>query len=255
MSHSGTRESREDSGIESRHIAVIGARHGIGRAVVEALGAGGARVAAFDICERALQSLDCAFKSAVDVRDERLVEAAIDNAERALGKLDGLFYSAAAPNHRATVEVLEPSAWDDCMAINLRGAFLAARSIIPALRRAGGGDVVFVASELGRVGATANPAYCASKGALVQLAKAMALDHGGEGIRVNTLSPGPVWTERFADRFATREDADHAIGARTALARMGDVDEVARAAVFMFSRGARYMTGADLLVDGGYTAG
>lgn len=254
MNDAAAKSSADASGVRGRHVVVIGARHGIGRAVAVALTKAGAQVAALDLCAAALEGLDCAAKGAIDVRDERSVDRAIGHAERDLGRLDGLFYAAAAPNHRRTVDALEPSAWDACMAVNLRGAFLAARSILPALRRAGGGDIVFVASELGRVGAVANPAYCASKGALIQLAKAMALDHGGEGIRVNTLSPGPIWTERFADRFATREDAERAIGAHTPLQRMGNVDEIAEAAVFLFGPGARYMTGADLLVDGGYTA-
>jgi NAD(P)-dependent dehydrogenase (short-subunit alcohol dehydrogenase family) len=113
--------------------------------------------------------------------------------------------------------------------------------------------VIFIASQLGRVAGAARPAYCATKGALIQLARAMAIDHAGQRIRVNTLSPGPVETERLVHRHGDLATARAALGPKSLLGRLGRPDEIARAALFLASDASSFMTGSDLLVDGGYT--
>ena len=117
-----------------------------------------------------------------------------------------------------------------------------------------GGSIIHIASQLGRVGAPNRPAYCASKGALIQLAKAMAVDHAPQNIRVNALSPGAVETRRLVLRFGDMEAARRIAGPKHLLQRLGQPDEIAQAALFLASDAASFMTGADLLVDGGYTA-
>ena len=117
---------------------------------------------------------------------------------------------------------------------------------------AGGGSIILVASQLGRVARPGRPWYCAAKGALINLAKAMALDHAADKIRVNSLSPGPVETGRYVKNFPNVEAARESH--HTLLGRLGAPDEIAAGAVFLASDESGFMTGADLLIDGGYTA-
>jgi NAD(P)-dependent dehydrogenase (short-subunit alcohol dehydrogenase family) len=118
----------------------------------------------------------------------------------------------------------------------------------------GGGSIIFIASQMGRVGAARRPAYCATKGALIQLAKVMAIDHAAQNIRVNTLSPGAVETQRMLYRYGSFEAAQQQHGPKHLLGRLGRPDEIADAALFLAGDTASFVTGSDLLVDGGYTA-
>ena len=118
----------------------------------------------------------------------------------------------------------------------------------------GGGSIIFIASQLGRVGSAGRAAYCATKGALIQLAKVMAIDHAAQNIRVNTLSPGAVETQRLLKRYGSFAAARENLGAKHLLSRLGRPEEIAGAAVFLASEAASFVTGSDLLVDGGYTA-
>jgi NAD(P)-dependent dehydrogenase (short-subunit alcohol dehydrogenase family) len=119
---------------------------------------------------------------------------------------------------------------------------------------AGGGSIIIIASQLGHVGSAGRAAYCATKGALIQLAKVMAIDHAVQNIRVNTLSPGAVETQRLLRRYGSFEAAQETLGAKHLLRRLGRPQEIAAAAVFLASDAASFVTGSDLLVDGGYTA-
>jgi NAD(P)-dependent dehydrogenase (short-subunit alcohol dehydrogenase family) len=118
----------------------------------------------------------------------------------------------------------------------------------------GGGSVILIASQLGRVGSPARPAYCATKGALIQLVKALAVDHAAQGIRANTLSPGAIETRRMLLRHQSMDEARRTLGPKHLLGRLGQPEEIARAAVYLASDASTFMTGSDLLVDGGYTA-
>ena len=148
---------------------------------------------------------------------------------------------------------IEPADWDRVFAVNVRGAYLMSRAVLPAMIAAGGGSIIHIASQLGRVAAPARAAYCATKGAIIQLAKAMAVDHAAQNIRVNALSPGAIETERLVLRFGSMDAARHVAGPKHLLGRLGEPDEIAQAALFLASDAASFMTGADMLVDGGYT--
>jgi NAD(P)-dependent dehydrogenase (short-subunit alcohol dehydrogenase family) len=114
--------------------------------------------------------------------------------------------------------------------------------------------VILIASQLGRVALPGRAAYCATKGALVQLARVLAADHAAQGIRANTLSPGAVETRRLLRRWKTMDEARAVMAPKHLLGRLGRPEEIAHAAVYLASDASAFMTGADLLIDGGYTA-
>ncbi|HET6355267.1 SDR family oxidoreductase, partial [Streptomyces sp.] len=149
---------------------------------------------------------------------------------------------------------MEEAAWDRVIRINLTGAFLMVKAALPAMIARGGGSVILIASQLGRVAAPGRPAYCATKGALIQLAKVLAVDHAAQGIRANTISPGAIETRRMLRRHKDMAEARQMMGPKHLLNRLGLPEEIARAAVFLASDAASFMTGIDLLADGGYTA-
>jgi NAD(P)-dependent dehydrogenase (short-subunit alcohol dehydrogenase family) len=149
---------------------------------------------------------------------------------------------------------IEPETFEHILAVNLTGAFLAARAAIPAMQRRGGGNIIFIASQLAHVASPGRPGYCASKGGMLQLAKVLAVDHAADKIRVNTLSPGGVATVRLERRYGSLENARAVMDAKHPLGRIAEPVEVARAALFLASSDSSFMTGADLLLDGGYCA-
>ena len=148
-------------------------------------------------------------------------------------------------------------AWRLAIDVNLGGAFRLAKFGIPALVRAGGGSIVLTASELGLVGASNAAAYCASKGGVVNLTRAMAIDCGPLGIRVNCLCPGPIETPMLREWFEEASDPAEAERVQTEpvlLGRIGRPHEIADAAVHLASDASSYMTGSMMVVDGGATA-
>jgi len=187
-----------------------------------------------------------------DVAEEASAEIAVARAREKFGRLDVLVANAVYDLPHAPLTAISLADWRRTMAVNLDSAFLLSKHAIPLMDAGGGGSIIFIASQLGRVARPGRPWYCAAKGALIQLAKAMALDHSGQKIRVNSLSPGPVETGRYVSNFATLEAAR--ASHHTLVGRLGTPDEIAAGAVFLASEESAFMTGADLLIDGGYTA-
>jgi NAD(P)-dependent dehydrogenase (short-subunit alcohol dehydrogenase family) len=248
--------------LSGKTALVAGAAHGIGRATCVALARAGAAIVCTDIdaagAEATAAAVEAAGGRALARRTDvtRLDDARADvaAAQARFGAVDVLVYAAAAQDPSATVVELDVAWWDRTLAVNLTGAMLAAKAVLPGMIERRGGSIIFIASQLGRVGHPGRPAYCATKGALIQLARAMAADHAAQGIRVNTLSPGPVETERLAARYGSLQAARRAIADRQLLGRLARPEEIGRAALFLASPASSFMTGADLLVDGGYTA-
>jgi NAD(P)-dependent dehydrogenase (short-subunit alcohol dehydrogenase family) len=241
---------------------VSGAAGGIGRAIATAFAGAGAAVACCDIDlgggQDAARLIEAAggraFAQRCDVAVESDTLAAVAAARDAFGRLD-IVVSGAAP-HDACGTVAETSIadWERVVAVNLTGSFLLCRAALPLMIASGGGSIILIASQLGRVGSAGRAAYCATKGALIQLAKVMAIDHAADHIRVNALSPGAVETERLTRRYGSFEAARTALGPKHVLGRLGQPAEIAAAAVFLAGDDSRFVTGSDLLVDGGYTA-
>jgi NAD(P)-dependent dehydrogenase (short-subunit alcohol dehydrogenase family) len=244
--------------LQGKAAIVTGAGGGIGAAICRQFAAEGAAVIGVDIDAGALEQTAAAVRAAggrvatlcADVAEEATAQDAVARAVAEFGRLDVLVSNAVYDLPLAPLTAISLADWRRTMAVNLDSAFLFSKHAIPAMQA--GGSIVLVASQLGRVARPGRPWYCAAKGALIQLAKAMALDHAGENIRVNSLSPGPVETGRYVRNFATVEAArasHHAL-----LGRLGTPDEIAAGAVFLASDESAFMTGADLLIDGGYTA-
>jgi NAD(P)-dependent dehydrogenase (short-subunit alcohol dehydrogenase family) len=247
--------------LSGKSAVVTGAGAGIGRAIALAFAGAGAAVACVDIDAQAAQAAARTIGEAggraiaigCDVSREDDVAVAA-RAVEGFGGAQVLVNGAATNDRSATVLDLSLAEWNRVFAVNVAGAFLMSRAILPMMIAAGGGSIIHIASQLGRVAGEGRAVYCATKGALIQLAKAMAADHAAQNIRVNTLSPGAVETDRLVHRFGTMDEARRIAGPKHLLGRLGQPDEIARAAIFLASDASSFMTGADLLVDGGYTA-
>lgn len=237
--------------LDGRQALVTGAGSGIGAAVVHALVAAGARVAAVDLHEIAGPPPGVTTHVA-DVGDEEavarvVVEVAATAPLELLFNVAGIGATTAVPD--TPVEV-----WDRVFAVNARGTFLLCKYAIPAMRAAGGGSIVNVASVAALVGLRNRAAYCASKGAVVALTRALAVDHVGDGIRVNAICPGTVdspWVRRLVEEAGESLDE---LRARQPMGRLGTPAEVAAAALYLASDAAAFATGTVLTLDGGLTA-
>jgi NAD(P)-dependent dehydrogenase (short-subunit alcohol dehydrogenase family) len=193
-----------------------------------------------------------------DVRSAQDCQHVVDTAIEQFGRLDILFNNAGiVPFGRA--EDTDEATWDEVMDTNVKGVFLMSRAAIPAMRRRGGGVIVNTASDSGISGSRDMAAYSASKGAVVLLTKAMALDHAAENIRINTVCPGETYVKRWDERSAAggpevRQYIADA-SARIPLGRVATADEIAGVVLFLASDASSFMTGAAVVADGGYTAG
>ncbi|WP_323122878.1 SDR family NAD(P)-dependent oxidoreductase [Burkholderia alba] len=248
--------------LKDRVAIVTGAQRGIGLAIAERFAAEGAKLVVVDLNDASgeidalrARGHDAAFVRA-DVSREADVAHAVERTLALHGRIDILVNNAGIEFAKTVVDTTVEE-WDRLMAVNLRGAFLCARAVIPPMRKQGKGNIINIASELGLVGEANVAAYCASKGGVVMLSKAMAIDHGREGIRINCLCPGPVTTQLFEDVLTSRDDPQglrRRFEAATVLGRLGRPEEVAAAAAFLASDDSAFMAGADLVVDGGWTA-
>ena len=250
--------------LKDRIAVVTGAGSGIGKAVAEAFATEGAWVVLVDIhgtrCEAAAAGIRAAGGDAValvaDVASPAAVESLAEFVTTKFGTLDILVNNAAIQVNK-TVEAITPAEWDRQMAVNVGGVFLCSRIFMPALRRSRG--VIINLSSVNAFFVEPGCAgYCATKAAILGLTKAMAIDHGREGIRVHAICPGYIdaglaegYFEAQKNPAAAREEA----GLLHALGRIGQASEVARAAVFLASDDASFMTGSPLIVDGGFSAG
>lgn len=246
-------------------VLVTGATSGIGAAIALAFGRSGASVMVSGrseerghaVCEEIRAAGGRAEFLGGDVTDSafchRLVQAAADR----LGGLDVLVNSAGIIYH-ATAEETTDQQWRDTMATNVNGTFFACRAAIPVMRDAGGGVIINIASDAGLTGSPHLVAYCTSKGAVIQMTRAMAIDHGPDGIRVVAVCPGDVDTPmlrgEFADRGLDAETGLRQSAASVPLGAVGASEDMASLALFVASDAARFMTGTAVVMDGGARA-
>ncbi len=249
--------------LAGRAAVVTGAATGIGLASARALAGEGARVALLDLSEAEARNEAAAIAAETgsqavglhcDVADAASVERAVEAAKTEFGHIDVLACMAATLTSRQSVADLPLEEWEQAFRVNVTGSFLACKQVIPHMREAGRGSIILTASQMGQVAWPGSTAYCSTKGAILQLTKGVALDHREENIRCNSVSPGGVATGRLVARWGDLETAEREWGPKHALGRLGQPDEIAAGVVFLASDESRFMTGADLLIDGGYTA-
>jgi NAD(P)-dependent dehydrogenase (short-subunit alcohol dehydrogenase family) len=236
-------------------VVVTGAASGIGAATATRFRADGALVAGIDRDSEGLAQIELDVRLVAEVSAPEEIGPAVDRAAEQLGGLD-VAVACAGIATRGTVADTSPEDWERIFAVNTYGVYLTARAAIPHLRAAGGGAIVAVASQLGLVAAANAAAYCASKGAVVQLTRAMAIDHGPEGIRVNCVCPGPTDTPLLAPYFAAAQDpAAERLTYENAQVhgRLVTAEEIADAIAYLASPRAASTIGAALVVDGGYS--
>lgn len=250
--------------LQEKTAIVTGGAGGIGQATSRAMAAEGARVAVLDLDAQAAETIAqeiCdaggdAIACEVDVADEASVTKAVSAVQEAFGRIDILFNNAGIIR-RTTVTETTPEDWDRVMAVNVRSIYLMCRAVIPIMASQGGGAIVNTGSGWGMKGGDNAISYCASKGAVVNMTRALAIDHGKQGIRVNSVNPGDVLTPMLLDE-AQQLGAERAQfldeAADRPLGRMGQPSEVAEAVVWLASDRASYLTGATIAVDGGGTA-
>jgi NAD(P)-dependent dehydrogenase (short-subunit alcohol dehydrogenase family) len=261
-----SRQGRQQSGrLAGRIAVVIGAGAGLGRAIANTFALEGATVV---LAGRHREPLDVVAKDVAtaggeaavvptDVQVPAQIRALIDAVVSEFGRIDVLFNNVGISDDtvRPFWDVPE-DAWDRVFAANVRAMFLAAKYAYPHIPD--NGAIINMGSAMSFVGASDEVCYAATKGAVLQMTRAMAADCAPRRIRVNCLCPGSCNTEgqrRFIEQSAHPDDLERAFNANALLERMAEPDEIARAAVFLASDDSSFMTGAALIVDGGWTAG
>jgi len=246
--------------LENKVALISGGARGMGAVEAKLFAKEGAKVIIGDMLEDEGRKVEaeineaggeCAFV-VLDVSDEDAWRKAVDDAVSRYGKLDILVNNAGI--YRAhNVEETTADEWDQVMDINAKGVFLGTKHAIPAMREAGGGSIVNISSVAGLTGSKVTSAYNASKGAVRLLTKSTAIQYAADGIRANSVHPGTIetpMTEGFLADDAARQDRMD----RTPIGRLGRPEDVAYGALYLASDEASFVTGSELVIDGGRTA-
>lgn len=245
-------------------VALIsGGARGMGAAEARLFALHGARVVLGDVLEEPLRKLADELVAAgheavaqpLDVTDEIAWHAIVAATEQEFGRLDVLVNNAGIADP-AGLEDTSRELWDRMIAVNQTGTWLGMKAAIPAMRRAGGGSIINISSIYGIVGSATSAAYHATKGAVKILTKQAAIQYAAEGIRANSIHPGFIDTPMLRAPFVDRPegDLDEIMREWTPMGRAGTAEEIANAALFLASDEASYVTGAEMVVDGGFTA-
>lgn len=254
-----------DVSLQSKIALITGAASGIGRATAELFARAGASVVVVDVNDSAGNRV------AQEISDgggrAQFFKADVSRSEDCKRVLDGtiadfghihILFNNAGIIRRSTVVELSEEDWDRVMDVNVKSIFLMSRLVIPVMAAQGGGSIINTASGWGLTGGAKAAVYCASKGAVVLLTKAMAVDHGPQNIRVNCICPGDTDTgmlRKEAQQLGESADRFLAEAARRPLGRIGSPQEIAQAALYLASDASSFVTGTALVVDGGGLAG
>ena len=250
--------------LKGKVCIVTGGGSGIGRATCLLFAKEGASVVVADKRLEAAEAVAAEGAAAgakmlptmMDVSRDDDAQRVVHQTVEAFGRLDVLVNNAGY-GFAGTVVDTDEEAWDDLMAVNVRGVYLCSKHAIPAMAKNGGGAIVNTASVVAAVGIRNRAAYCASKGAVAALTRAIAIDHVAEGIRCNAVAPGTIDTPYFDEilrKSPVAADSRRALEARQLLGRLGTPEEIAAGILFLASDESRFATGTILTIDGGMTA-
>ena len=246
--------------LEGKVALISGGARGMGAAEARLFASEGAKVVLGDVLESEGQQVEAEIAEAggeavfvhLDVTSEADWQQAVDTAIERFGGLHILVNNAGIWNG-GNVETQTVEGWDQIMDINAKGVFLGTRAAIPAMRESGSGSIVNISSVAGIIGSVGATAYNASKGAVRILTKSTAVQYAGEGIRCNSVHPGPIETQMIREVYPNDETRNSRVSA-IPMGRMGEMDDVAKGVLFLASDEASYMTGSELVIDGGATA-
>ncbi|KRA37681.1 MULTISPECIES: SDR family NAD(P)-dependent oxidoreductase [unclassified Nocardioides] len=242
------------SDFRGRRVLVTGAGSGIGLAISRKLLARGAEVIAVDL--RIDDIPNGAVGLSLDVSNEAQIAESLERVKE-LGPIDTLFNNAGIGSTKNVLEC-EVDEWDRVFNVNVRGTYLMCKHLLPSMLENRYGVIVNTASAAGLIGLPDRAAYCASKGAVIALTKQIAVQWASEGIRCNTICPGTVdspWVGRLIDEAEDPVARRQQLVGRQPMGRLGAPGEVAEAAIYLASDAAAFITGTDLVIDGGITAG
>jgi len=251
--------------LEGKAAIITGAATGIGRATAILFARAGARLTLADLRKDELEKAVAAVRAAggdasavvADLARPDDCEKVVTGALAVAGRLDVVFNNAGVGTMvvGGTVETIELDKWDLALDVNVRAMYLVSRAALPALRRAGGGSIINTSSVSAFRGSTGRPshAYAASKGAVLALTRAMAASYGRDRVRVNAICPGTIRTRLTAD-IIERVEREAAEGRQIPLGRVGEPEDIARCALFLASDDSSWISGTEIVVDGGALA-
>ena len=246
--------------LEGKVALITGAARGQGAAEASLFAQEGAKVILADVSDPEGIAVAAEIAEAggdaiyvhLDVTDESQWGAAVQSAVTSFGKLDILVNNAGIWRRGHVMETSSEQ-WDDIMDVNAKGVFLGTKAAIPEMRKAGGGSIVNISSTAGLVGSKTSSAYSASKGAVRIFSKSTAIQYASEGIRANSIHPGPIDTD-MGDQVWPDSTSREAAISRTALSRIGTAQDIAYGALYLASDESSFVTGSELVIDGGVTA-
>jgi len=248
------------AGLTDKTVFITGGASGIGAAFTRAFAGQGARVGFVDIAEEASRALVAQIQKeartaplfiACDLRDIAALQAAIEKIRGELGDI-GVLINNAGNDDRHAMDQVTPAYWDERMSVNLRHMFFAAQAVAPQMKRLGGGAIINLGSIIWRLKHTGLPVYNVIKASVTGLTRVLAREFGPFGIRVNTISPGAVWTERQIKLWYTPEVEKEVMAGQCLKTRVLPSD-VANMALFLASDAAEKCTAQDFIVDGGWS--
>jgi NAD(P)-dependent dehydrogenase (short-subunit alcohol dehydrogenase family) len=246
--------------LDGKVALISGGARGQGACEARMFCAEGAKVVFGDILDEQGRALEQELKASgadaayvhLDVTNEGDWRAAVEATERLYGRLNVLVNNAGILIRKGIEETTEEE-WDRIMAVNVKGVFLGTKHALPAMRRAGGGSIINISSTAGLVGSTTSAAYTATKGAVRLLTKATAVQHVQDNIRCNSVHPGPITTDMISELVSDADEWALRLQ-RLPMGRAGAPEEIAYGVIYLASDESSYMTGAELVIDGGTTA-
>lgn len=251
--------------VEGKTCIVTGAAHGIGKATAERLAEEGAAVAITDVDDEAGEAAAQAITDSggtarfwsLDVTDEEAVEEVFADIADAFGGIHVLVNNAGITGANKPPHEVTAGEWNEVMDVNVNGVFYCTKHAVPYMQQAGGGSIINLSSIYGIIGAEDIPPYHASKGAVRTMTKTDALHYADDNIRVNSVHPGFIWTplvEEFLSREGDVEAGRKQLDERHPIGHVGEPEDVANGILFLASNESKFMTGSEMVIDGGYTA-